>query len=529
MMVLVRILLLPFIFWFSTSVIEGSFCDIRESFPFYLKYDKVCGLNDTEQHGDIQEAIKQPQKLSKHRESTHAAFEKRFLNLEEQIQQERNHHADQLSKVQEYYQKLIKKLSNRLDSFERDVDSLQSKNSILNERLDSFEKVVDSLKSNHSALKDIMDSTTKDVAVLELETFKLTKDLGPIKSDLPLVQSNYLAMKETVDSLGRDVVLLKSKNSSLNEGLVSLNRDINSLQSEHSAFKEKFTRQSESTRYDIEKLNKSQQQMQRNQSETQTKYEKERLDTSEKFAKMQKKIDNGEMIFVVMSFAFAFWVAFSKMKSVNLSNPSKEKTPVLQSKAVQAEPATECFDESTSIANSKTSNISMVRKRKSMDNSIGVVSFSRSGSDVHKELIESVRSLTMLSVGIPICHSVVTRAEDICRIPPSKVVFVFVDANKRHIILEDPDQEIGNFRRQTVDAIKDMGCDVFVVYVRDKALDDGSLYHPRLTSIQRHHTLTSLSDANRVLSLNTTFSKYQRDFLVKELQNAFNCSKTGII
>lgn len=61
-------------------------------------------------------------------------------------------------------------------------------------------------------------------------------------------------------------------------------------------------------------------------------------------------------------------------------------------------------------------------------------------------------------IRLQICHSVVTRAEDICRIPPSKVVFVFVDANKRHIILEDPDQEIGNFRRQTVDAIKDMGC-----------------------------------------------------------------------
>lgn len=37
-----------------------------------------------------------------------------------------------------------------------------------------------------------------------------------------------------------------------------------------------------------------------------------------------------------------------------------------------------------------------------MDNSIGVVSFSRSGSDVHKELIESVRSLTKLSVEIPV-------------------------------------------------------------------------------------------------------------------------------
>lgn len=52
----------------------------------------------------------------------------------------------------------------------------------------------------------------------------------------------------------------------------------------------------------------------------------------------------------------------------------------------------------------------------------------------------------------------VTRAEDICKIQPSKIVFVFVDANKRHIILEDPDQEIGGFRGQTVDAIREMGC-----------------------------------------------------------------------
>lgn len=108
--------------------------------------------------------------------------------------------------------------------------------------------------------------------------------------------------------------------------------------------------------------------MQRNQSEIQTKYEKERLEASEQVAKMQKKIENGEMIFVVLSFAFAFLVAFSKMKPVNLTNPSKEKTPVLQSKAVQTEPAVDSFNETTSIAYSKKSNISMVRQRKSMEN-----------------------------------------------------------------------------------------------------------------------------------------------------------------
>lgn len=64
------------------------------------------------------------------------------------------------------------------------------------------------------------------------------------------------------------------------------------------------------------------------------------------------------MIFVVLSFAFAFWVAFSKM--TKKTNPSKEKTLVLQSKAVQTEPVVDSFNETTSIAYSKKSNISMV-------------------------------------------------------------------------------------------------------------------------------------------------------------------------
>lgn len=63
------------------------------------------------------------------------------------------------------------------------------------------------------------------------------------------------------------------------------------------------------------------------------------------------------MIFVVLSFAFAFWVAFSMTKK---TNPSKEKTLVLQSKAVQTEPVVDSFNETTSIAYSKKSNISMV-------------------------------------------------------------------------------------------------------------------------------------------------------------------------
>lgn len=523
-MVSVRILPVTFILWFLTSVTEGSFCDIRQPFSFYpQKYDKVCGLNDFEQLGHIKTTNKQPQKLSQHREST--AFENRILHLEETIQQERRVHADQLQIVQENCQTIqnqIEESNRRLNSFERDIVSMQSENSLLNKKLDSIESGVVSLQSKHSTLNVVLNSTTEKVAVLTLNILTFNEELRSVQNDLKLLKSKYSTMNETLDSFGRDVVTLKSENSSLNERLVSLNGNIKSLQSKQSSLKESFTKQSDSTDTHIKEINMTFQRMQKSLVELQTKYEKERVDASEKFAKMQKKIENGEMIFVGLSFLFVFWVAFSKMRPV-LSNPSKDKIPELQSKAAQAEAATERLNKATSIANSKESNICVIYKRKSMDNSIGVVSFSRSGSDVHKKLIESVRSLTKIPVEIRICHSVVTQAEEICKIPPSKMVFVFVDANKRHIILENPDQEIGGFRKQTVEAIQEMGCDVFVVYVRDEAVDDKSLYHHRLTSIQRHRTLASLSDKNRVLSLNTTFSEYQRDFLLKELQNAFDC------
>lgn len=74
----------------------------------------MCGLNDIEQLGDKQETVEQPQKLSKHCDSTHAAFEKKILNLEDQIHQEKIHRADQLHEVHENYQKIIEKLNNRL-------------------------------------------------------------------------------------------------------------------------------------------------------------------------------------------------------------------------------------------------------------------------------------------------------------------------------------------------------------------------------------------------------------------------------
>lgn len=205
--------------------------------------NEVCGLNDVEQLGDIQKTIKHLQSLSKHCESTHAAFEKRIRKLEETIRQERRNNIDQLHDDQINYQTILNqiKTSNaRLDSLEQYVASLQSENSKLNAKLVFVKKKCVSQQSKHSTISGMLDSTRKVVTVLNLTVTTLSEGLAN-KKDVFSLKST---MKETLGSLGGDVVLLKSQNSSLNEGLVSLNRVMNSLQSQHSALKENFTRQS---------------------------------------------------------------------------------------------------------------------------------------------------------------------------------------------------------------------------------------------------------------------------------------------
>lgn len=63
--------------------------------------------------------------------------------------------------------------------------------------------------------------------------------------------------------------------------------------------------------------------------------------------------------------------------------------------------------------------------------------------------------------------------------------------------------------------------DVFVLYVRDEEVENDSLYHSRLRSVDRHQILSTLKGRNRVLSLNLSFSDYQKKFLFSELQSAF--------
>ncbi|XP_061165213.1 uncharacterized protein LOC133174166 isoform X2 [Saccostrea echinata] len=227
---------------------------------------------------------------------------------------------------------------------------------------------------------------------------------------------------------------------------------------------------------------------------------------------IQEMVAYGRFVFVILVLFMV--IVYAYRRRMYQEREAKESAP--QNNPVPLEPTPGQYK--ADPRRMHTSKEFPVSRR--LENSVGIVSFGESGSDVHREIIDSVISKAKISVRIR--HTKVKQEDEISMIPPSKIVFVFVDANSRHIILENPDQEIGDFRRQTTEAILGMGCDVFVLYVRDEGVPGESLYHNRLTSIERHQLLSSLKSKNRVLSLNLALSDYQKRFLTEELQKTFN-------
>ncbi|XP_062577232.1 putative leucine-rich repeat-containing protein DDB_G0290503 [Saccostrea cucullata] len=155
--------------------------------------------------------------------------------------------------------------------------------------------------------------------------------------------------------------------------------------------------------------------------------------------------------------------------------------------------------------------------RQTLEPGISLISFNSSSQKFHMNLIDAVPKPTSTKVHpCPIQCS-----NDILRIKPSKVAFVFVDFNERNIILEDPETEIGDLRRLTTEGLLKMGCDVFVVYVRDRGsetLAPGQLYNPQLYSVGHHSLLSRLRERNRVLSVYNSFLPHQVKFLEDSLK-----------
>nr|XP_022322398.1 uncharacterized protein LOC111123949 [Crassostrea virginica] len=152
-------------------------------------------------------------------------------------------------------------------------------------------------------------------------------------------------------------------------------------------------------------------------------------------------------------------------------------------------------------------------KRKGLKKGLLVVSILPSTQQFHLDALNAVPQFKKTS---PV-KVLVQRLDDIKDVEPHKLVIIFVDFNTRNIILEnEEDTESVALRNQTTKVFQFLGCDVFVVYCKDKGSQDlppENLYNPRLQSIERHPVLSELKNRKRVLSINDKFHPHQVEHL----------------
>ncbi|CAC5421745.1 unnamed protein product [Mytilus coruscus] len=145
-----------------------------------------------------------------------------------------------------------------------------------------------------------------------------------------------------------------------------------------------------------------------------------------------------------------------------------------------------------------------------LEESICILSFYGETQDLHHRILTSAlqqKDIPMKQFLLKVTDS------DALSIPRCHFVFVFVDFNERNVILENPDQELGDKKVVTVKACQKMGADVFVIYTRDRDsgnLGDGKLYNKELSAFTEHFLLKELTAKDRGLSVNDTFTPYQK-------------------
>lgn len=145
-----------------------------------------------------------------------------------------------------------------------------------------------------------------------------------------------------------------------------------------------------------------------------------------------------------------------------------------------------------------------------LEESICILSFYGETQDLHHRILTSA----LQQKDIPMKQFLLKVTDpDALSIPRCHFVFVFVDFNERNVILENHGQELGDKKVVTVKACQKMGADVFVIYTRDRDsvnLGDGKLYNKELSAFTKHFLLTELTAKDRGLSVNDTFTPYQK-------------------
>nr|XP_022326705.1 uncharacterized protein LOC111126399 isoform X2 [Crassostrea virginica] len=146
--------------------------------------------------------------------------------------------------------------------------------------------------------------------------------------------------------------------------------------------------------------------------------------------------------------------------------------------------------------------------RKKVEMGTLIVSFDGATHQFHRGIFKAISAKSTL----PVKEAVIQYFGDLLKVEPHKLVVIFVDSNARNIILENPESEIGNFKNQATDVFISLGCDVFVVYCKDKVsqnLSPDNLYNPKLHSVESHPVLRKLKEREMVLSVNTKFHPHQ--------------------
>jgi hypothetical protein len=88
-----------------------------------------------------------------------------------------------------------------------------------------------------------------------------------------------------------------------------------------------------------------------------------------------------------------------------------------------------------------------------LSRNICIISFYTETQILHQKLVKSA-----VHVDIPIKSFLMGNPEtEITCIPRSKFIFIFVDFNERNVILENPEQDLGDRKSITVEAAQKMG------------------------------------------------------------------------
>ena len=171
----------------------------------------------------------------------------------------------------------------------------------------------------------------------------------------------------------------------------------------------------------------------------------------------------------------------------------------------------------TSSSHQRPSSIlDQISRKPVLANKICILSFYAETQSLHKSLVTSALMLSRRGKTMQIIPHLVRRHEDILHIPSARYIFIFVDFNERNVILEKPDQDLGDKKVVTVKAAQKLGGDVFVTYVRDKGsanLFPGNLFNINLSAFTTHPVLKPLEINQRCFSVYEHYTNTQREHI----------------